>query len=128
MTILEKIKLDEILENVFDKRLSPLEKLSVLQLREEYLFNNLDKSGTKAVLVQHLQMVLGQDAKVFFDQHTGILQICYIHLHFFEKHIVFFLVDWLEKEQGKRDWLQNFPWCSCFEGANLKAQKQKRKT
>ena len=93
ITILEKIKLDEILENVFDKRLSPLEKLSVLQLREECLFNNLDKSGTKAVLVQHLQMVLGQDTKVFFDQHTVILQICYIHLHFFEKHIVFFLVD-----------------------------------
>ena len=49
MTILDKIKVDLILDNVFDKRLSKLEKLSVVQLREECQSNNLDKSGNKVL-------------------------------------------------------------------------------
>ena len=47
MTILDKVQVDLILENVFDKRLSKLEQLSVLQLREECQQNNLDRCGNK---------------------------------------------------------------------------------
>ena len=49
MTILEKLKLELILDTVFDKRLSTLEKLSVAQLREECQVKNLDRSGNKVV-------------------------------------------------------------------------------
>ena len=44
-------------ENVFDKRLSPLEKLSVVQLREECEIHNLSRNGYKGTLVKRLQMV-----------------------------------------------------------------------
>ena len=47
MTILDKIQIDLILENVFDKRLSKLEKLSVVQLCDECQSRNLDKNGSK---------------------------------------------------------------------------------
>ena len=47
MTILDKIQVDLILENVFDKRLSKLENLSVVQLREECQLKNLERKGNK---------------------------------------------------------------------------------
>ena len=47
VTILEKLKIELILDNVFDKRLSKLEDLSVAQLKEECQSNNLEKRGTK---------------------------------------------------------------------------------
>ena len=64
MSILEKVQVDLILDNVFDKRLSPIDKLSIQQLREECVANNLEKTGSKIVLVKCLEMVLDQDAKV----------------------------------------------------------------
>ena len=64
VNILEKIKVDLILDNVFDKRLSKLEDISVVQLREECAILNLDKKGKKADLVSCLEMVLGEDAQV----------------------------------------------------------------
>ena len=47
MTILEKVKVKLILDNVFDKRLSKLEHLSVAQLREECQSRNLERQGNK---------------------------------------------------------------------------------
>ena len=47
MTILDKIQLELILDNVFDKRISKLEQLSVVQLREECQCNNPNKHGNK---------------------------------------------------------------------------------
>ena len=62
--ILDKVKVDLILENVFDKRLTNLEKLTVTQLREECFSHNLDKKGTKIDLVRRLKVILGEDAQV----------------------------------------------------------------
>ena len=61
---MERVKVDLILDNVFDKRLSKLEDINVVQLREECVLFNLDKTGRKADLVNCLQMVLGEDAQV----------------------------------------------------------------
>ena len=47
VNILEKLKLDLILENVIDKRLTKLDNLSVTQLREECACRNLEKKGKK---------------------------------------------------------------------------------
>ena len=47
MKILQHIKIDLILERVVDKHLSLLKNLSVVQLREECLQRQLDKSGKK---------------------------------------------------------------------------------
>ena len=47
MNILQKIQVDLILENVFDKRLSKLDQLSVVQLREECQSRNLSRNGSK---------------------------------------------------------------------------------
>ena len=74
MTILEKIPVDNILENVFDKRLSSLDKLSIVQLREECQNNNLQTTGSKMVLVKRLQMVLGQDAKVICAKYCIVFK------------------------------------------------------
>ena len=45
--ILYKIKVDEIMENSFDKRLSNIADLTVVQLREECAMLNLKKTGNK---------------------------------------------------------------------------------
>ena len=50
MSILEKVKVDLILENVFDKCLTKLENLSVLQLREECAILNLNNKGKKVMI------------------------------------------------------------------------------
>ena len=50
MNILEKVKVDLILDTVFNKRLSKLEDLSVVQLREECAILNIDKKGKRVRL------------------------------------------------------------------------------
>ena len=47
VNILKKLKLELILDNLFDKRMSKLEDLSVIQLHEECECLNLDKKGKK---------------------------------------------------------------------------------
>ena len=47
MRILEKVKVDLILDNVFDKRLSKVEDLSVTQLCDECGQLNLERKGKK---------------------------------------------------------------------------------
>ena len=49
MKILMKVKVDLILDNVVDKKLSKVENLSVVQLREECGLLNLDKKGKKVM-------------------------------------------------------------------------------
>ena len=50
MNILKHIKVDMILDTVVDKRLSCLKDLTVVQLREECIQRDLDKSGKKVFL------------------------------------------------------------------------------
>ena len=50
VTILDKLQIELILDNVFDKRLSKLEAISVVQLREECQQRNLNKSGSKVLI------------------------------------------------------------------------------
>ena len=73
VNILEKVKVELILDNVFDKRLSKLDDITLVQLREECAILNLDKKGRKADLISHLQMVLGEDAQV--NEYRLIYQI-----------------------------------------------------
>ena len=47
MNILKNIKVDLILDNVFDKHLSKLEDLSMVQLKDECTSRNLYKTGRK---------------------------------------------------------------------------------
>ena len=47
MEILKKLQIELILDNVFDKRMSKVEDLSVVQLREECVGLSLDKKGKK---------------------------------------------------------------------------------
>ena len=50
MTILDKIKVDCILDSIFDKRLTKVEQLPIAQLREECQCLNLDKNGNKVFM------------------------------------------------------------------------------
>ena len=57
MHILECIKIDKILDRVFDKRLSKLDKLCVTQLREECEMLNLEKKGKKVTFTFTFQIM-----------------------------------------------------------------------
>ena len=86
MDILTNVKVDLILDNVFDKRLRKLEKLSVVQLREECSILNLNRYGSKVQLIKRIQMVVGDDAQVslfycFLFLFSEVILICVI-LHF----------------------------------------------
>ena len=52
--ILEKIEIDSILETVWDKRLTSLAELPVIQLRDECDKLNLSKKGKKVLCNSHL--------------------------------------------------------------------------
>ena len=56
-TILEKVEVDKILDNVCDKRLSDVSQLPVVQLRDECAKLNLSKIGRKVILM----FMLGKD-------------------------------------------------------------------
>ena len=58
VNILKKLELDLILDTVFDKRLSKLEDLCVIQLREECECLNLDKRGRKVSLMEIIYIYL----------------------------------------------------------------------
>ena len=49
--ILENVKVDLILDNVFDKRLSRIEDLSIVQLRDQCASMNLPKTGKKVLIL-----------------------------------------------------------------------------
>ena len=54
MNILKNLKLKLILEDVFDKRLTKLEDLPMIQLKDECTSRNLQKSGRKVLLLKTL--------------------------------------------------------------------------
>ena len=54
MNILRKLEIDQILDDVVDKRLSRLEDLLAVQLHEECVCHNLDKKGKKVALLNIL--------------------------------------------------------------------------
>ena len=65
-TILDKVDLHRVLDQVCDKRLMPLSHLSVIQLKDDECSKlNLSTKGLKADLVERLQEELGKEAKVF---------------------------------------------------------------
>ena len=71
MKILNKIKVDLILDNVLDKRLTKIEKLPVVQLREECVGLNLHKTGKKVILyliIRHKSLI--------FCFRTKIMEQC----------------------------------------------------
>ena len=66
-TIYRRLELRKVLDDEFDERNTPIEELSVEQLRYECDLRGLDSSGYKKVLVSTLMDKLGKYAKVQFD-------------------------------------------------------------
>ena len=70
INILERIKIGNILEEEFDKRLTDIGHLTVVQLREECAIRNLRSKGNKSELCERLYQVIGQNTKVFIVKNS----------------------------------------------------------
>ena len=68
VNILKKIRIELILDNVFDKRMTKLEDLSFVQLREECDCLNLDKKGKK---VHNFDLFMDEISTHFIALHIN---------------------------------------------------------
>ena len=77
INILERIKIANIVDEEFDKRLTRIQDLTVVQLREECALRNLSTKGLETDLCSRISEILGPNAKV----------LSHLYSHFFPDHM-----------------------------------------